>query len=46
MAGILHRPGHACRALHVDDPSELLGINTRIELAEADRILRERKAAS
>jgi bifunctional UDP-N-acetylglucosamine pyrophosphorylase/glucosamine-1-phosphate N-acetyltransferase len=31
-------------ALHIDDPSELLGINTRVELAEADRILRQRKA--
>jgi len=30
--------------MHVDDPSELLGINTRIELADADRLLRRRKA--
>src|ERR1019366_6056275 len=30
-------------ALHIDDPDELLGINTRIELADADRVLRERK---
>jgi bifunctional UDP-N-acetylglucosamine pyrophosphorylase/glucosamine-1-phosphate N-acetyltransferase len=29
--------------MHVDDPAELLGINTRIELADADRILRRRK---
>jgi len=32
------------QALHIEDPSELLGINTRVELAEADRILRTRKA--
>ncbi len=44
MAAILRGHGHSVRALHVEDPSELLGINTRIELAEADRILRERKA--
>ena len=44
MAAILRRDGHSVRALHIDDPSELLGINTRIELADADRILRHRKA--
>jgi bifunctional UDP-N-acetylglucosamine pyrophosphorylase / glucosamine-1-phosphate N-acetyltransferase len=44
MARILRERGHAVRALHIDDPAELLGINTRIELADADRILRERKA--
>jgi bifunctional UDP-N-acetylglucosamine pyrophosphorylase/glucosamine-1-phosphate N-acetyltransferase len=44
MAEILVRHGHKVRALHVDDPSELLGINTRIELADADRVLRRRKA--
>ena len=44
MAAILRRDGHSVRALHIDDPSELLGINTRVELAEADRILRHRKA--
>jgi bifunctional UDP-N-acetylglucosamine pyrophosphorylase/glucosamine-1-phosphate N-acetyltransferase len=43
MARILTEHGHAVRALHIDDPAELLGINTRIELADADRILRERK---
>jgi bifunctional UDP-N-acetylglucosamine pyrophosphorylase/glucosamine-1-phosphate N-acetyltransferase len=30
-------------ALHIADPDELLGINTRVELADADRVLRERK---
>ncbi|HEY4360839.1 MAG TPA: bifunctional UDP-N-acetylglucosamine diphosphorylase/glucosamine-1-phosphate N-acetyltransferase GlmU [Bryobacteraceae bacterium] len=44
MAEILVRHGHTVRALHVEDPSELLGINTRVELADADGILRRRKA--
>ena len=43
MAEILARHGHRMRALHVEDPRELLGINTRVELADADRILRDRK---
>jgi bifunctional UDP-N-acetylglucosamine pyrophosphorylase/glucosamine-1-phosphate N-acetyltransferase len=30
-------------AIEVEDPAELLGINTRAELAEADKIFRERK---
>jgi bifunctional UDP-N-acetylglucosamine pyrophosphorylase/glucosamine-1-phosphate N-acetyltransferase len=44
MAEILARGGHKVRAMHVADSSELLGINTRIELADADRLLRRRKA--
>lgn len=44
MARILRRCGHAVRAMHLEDSSELLGVNTRVELAEADRILRMRKA--
>jgi bifunctional UDP-N-acetylglucosamine pyrophosphorylase/glucosamine-1-phosphate N-acetyltransferase len=44
MAAILTRHGHRVESLHIDDPAELLGINTRIELADADRILRRRKA--
>ena len=43
MARILAAHGHAVRALHIEDPAELLGINTRVELADADRILRARK---
>ena len=43
MAEILTRHGHRVGALHIGDPDELLGINTRIELADADRVLRERK---
>ena len=46
MAEILTRHGHRVRPMHVDDPTELLGINTRVELADADRILRDRKTAS
>ncbi len=44
MAAILTSHGHRVQAMHVDDPSELLGINTRIELADADRLLRRRKS--
>jgi bifunctional UDP-N-acetylglucosamine pyrophosphorylase / glucosamine-1-phosphate N-acetyltransferase len=44
IAEILARYGHVVQALNLDDASELLGINTRVELAEADRILRARKA--
>ena len=43
MAAILQRHGHRVEPMHVEDPSELLGINTRIELAAADRLLRQRK---
>jgi bifunctional UDP-N-acetylglucosamine pyrophosphorylase/glucosamine-1-phosphate N-acetyltransferase len=43
MAEILTRAGHSVAALHIADPDELLGINTRVELADADRVLRERK---
>jgi bifunctional UDP-N-acetylglucosamine pyrophosphorylase/glucosamine-1-phosphate N-acetyltransferase len=44
MAEILARHGHKVRAMHVEDSSELMGINTRVELAGADRALRQRKA--
>ncbi len=43
MAEILSRHGHSVRPMHVEDATELLGINTRVELATADRILRSRK---
>ncbi|HXP84918.1 MAG TPA: bifunctional UDP-N-acetylglucosamine diphosphorylase/glucosamine-1-phosphate N-acetyltransferase GlmU [Bryobacteraceae bacterium] len=43
LAEILTRAGHSVAAMHCADPDELLGINTRIELADADRVLRERK---
>jgi bifunctional UDP-N-acetylglucosamine pyrophosphorylase / glucosamine-1-phosphate N-acetyltransferase len=43
MVAILRRAGMRVKALKVRDSSELLGINNRVELAAADRILRERK---
>jgi bifunctional UDP-N-acetylglucosamine pyrophosphorylase/glucosamine-1-phosphate N-acetyltransferase len=43
MAQIFARHGLRVQSMHVEDPAELLGINTRIELADADRILRRRK---
>ena len=43
MAEIFGRHGLAIHNHRIEDPRELLGINTRIELAEADAILRERK---
>jgi bifunctional UDP-N-acetylglucosamine pyrophosphorylase/glucosamine-1-phosphate N-acetyltransferase len=42
MVEILRGAGHEVCAILQPDARELLGINTRIELAEADRILRER----
>jgi len=46
MVEILTRHGHPISPFLVSDPTELLGINTRVELAFADRILRARKAHS
>ena len=43
MVEILTRAGHTVAAMEIADSSELLGINTRIELAEVDRIFRARK---
>lgn len=42
MVEILIRAGHPVQPMRVDDPAQLLGINTRVELAFADRVLRER----
>lgn len=44
MAEIFALHGLRVRPMQVDDATELLGINTRVELAYADRILRGRKA--
>ncbi|MBY0505884.1 MAG: bifunctional UDP-N-acetylglucosamine diphosphorylase/glucosamine-1-phosphate N-acetyltransferase GlmU [Bryobacteraceae bacterium] len=44
MIEILRRHGHRVKTLRVADPAEILGINTRLELAQADRYLRDRKA--
>jgi bifunctional UDP-N-acetylglucosamine pyrophosphorylase/glucosamine-1-phosphate N-acetyltransferase len=43
MVEILNRAGHHVDAIEIDDEREALGINTRIELAEVDRLLRGRK---
>jgi bifunctional UDP-N-acetylglucosamine pyrophosphorylase/glucosamine-1-phosphate N-acetyltransferase len=40
---ILRRHGHRVAPLLIEDSSELLGINTRAELAQVDSILRARK---
>jgi bifunctional UDP-N-acetylglucosamine pyrophosphorylase/glucosamine-1-phosphate N-acetyltransferase len=39
----LHAAGHTVAACVVDEPGEVLGINTRVELAEVDSIFRRRK---
>jgi bifunctional UDP-N-acetylglucosamine pyrophosphorylase / glucosamine-1-phosphate N-acetyltransferase len=44
LVELLLQAGHLVQPFRIDDPSELLGINTRIELAEVDRIFRMRKA--
>lgn len=43
MIGILNAAGLRVTATRIPDPGELLGINDRVQLAEADRILRQRK---
>jgi bifunctional UDP-N-acetylglucosamine pyrophosphorylase/glucosamine-1-phosphate N-acetyltransferase len=43
MIAILLRAGHRVTALKAEDSSEMLGINNRVELAVADRTLRDRK---
>jgi len=43
IAAVLRRAGERVRPFAMADSSELLGINTRAELAAVDRILRERK---
>jgi bifunctional UDP-N-acetylglucosamine pyrophosphorylase/glucosamine-1-phosphate N-acetyltransferase len=44
IVGIFIRSGLRVSGLKIEDASEMLGINNRVELAEADRILRLRKA--
>lgn len=44
IAAILTRDGHEVRAMNVADSQQLLGINTRAELAAVDKIFRDRKA--
>lgn len=43
MPEILGRAGYSVDALQIDDAREALGINSRIELAEVDALLRDRK---
>jgi bifunctional UDP-N-acetylglucosamine pyrophosphorylase/glucosamine-1-phosphate N-acetyltransferase len=43
MPAILHRAGHTVEAMRIDDAAEALGINDRAQLAEVDRIFRDRK---
>ena len=40
---ILGRAGHTVAAMEVENSAELLGINTRVELAEVDKVFRTRK---
>jgi bifunctional UDP-N-acetylglucosamine pyrophosphorylase/glucosamine-1-phosphate N-acetyltransferase len=42
MVEILIRAGHSIQPYFIADSAELLGINTRVELATVDRIFRER----
>ena len=44
MAALLNRSGEKVMALRAPDSSEVLGVNTRIELAELDAKLRDKKA--
>jgi bifunctional UDP-N-acetylglucosamine pyrophosphorylase/glucosamine-1-phosphate N-acetyltransferase len=43
MVEILKRAGHTVEAMQIEDARECLGINNRVELAEVDRLLRDRK---
>ena len=43
MAAILNRAGYTVDGMRIADAGEALGINNRIELAEVDRLLRDRK---
>ncbi len=40
---IFRREGHAVEPFRLEDPTEVLGVNTRLDLAEVDRICRRRK---
>jgi len=44
MAAILTGAGETVAALPASDPAEVMGINTRLELARLDSLLRSRKA--
>lgn len=40
--GILHREGRPIESVVLEDPDEMIGVNTRIDLAEANRIMKRR----
>ena len=44
IAAILTAAGHQVDAMNIPDSQQLLGINTRVELAAVDKIFRDRKA--
>jgi len=44
VIGLLHSRRLAVAAYKASDPAEVAGVNTRVELAEVDGVLRERKA--
>ena len=43
MVEIFRRAGHSVNTYKMEDPAQLLGINHRAELAEVDRVFRQRK---
>ncbi|NLO88801.1 MAG: bifunctional UDP-N-acetylglucosamine diphosphorylase/glucosamine-1-phosphate N-acetyltransferase GlmU [Clostridia bacterium] len=43
VIGILFNEGKTVSAVMTEDPTEIMGINDRIQLAEAERIMRRRK---
>jgi bifunctional UDP-N-acetylglucosamine pyrophosphorylase / glucosamine-1-phosphate N-acetyltransferase len=45
LVGLLRAQGHTVRAVKTPDPMEALGVNSLGELAEASRLLRERRVA-
>jgi len=44
MVEILARAGYPVAAMRIEDPTEVMGINNRVELAAVDRLMRDRKA--
>lgn len=42
LVGVLHEAGHAIQAVVLDDPSEAAGVNDRLQLAQAEVVLRRR----
>jgi len=43
LVAAFRRAGHLVQPYHLSVPTEVLGVNTRVELAQVDRLLRERK---